>query len=63
MISKYKVTGKLRLDASRHDSVIVKANTLKKALKYGEEALRKKHNMKSMLDVTELRAEIINDNE
>lgn len=61
MIKRYKVTGKLYLDESRHDSVIVEANTIRKAIEYGKEALRKKHNAKSMLAVTCVKAEVIKD--
>ena len=38
----WKVTAEVNMDASHYDSIIVKANTERKARIFGEEALKKK---------------------
>lgn len=45
----YKVTAEINLDASRHDTVTVKANTERKAVKFAYEKLRKKHDNKMII--------------
>lgn len=41
-MKKYKVTAELDLCAERYESVIVEANTPKKAIKFAEEEFRKR---------------------
>ena len=42
-IKKWKVSAEVDMDASKHDSVMVKANTERKARIKGEEELKKTH--------------------
>lgn len=49
MIKRWKVIAELNLDASRHDTVIVEANTERKAVKFAYEKLRKKHGNKMIV--------------
>lgn len=54
MIKKWLITAEVNMDASRHESVVIEANSARKALIMGEKKL-----LKSYFHVTNMRCELI----
>lgn len=55
MIKKWKLIYEVNMDASREDSIIVEANTSRKAIIFGKKAMEKKYFYVSLKSIEQIK--------